>query len=465
MTDNREIGSRNIGDFLSGMELTDLEELTFCDFIKNTKTFFLKKKVIQLIDEFAGQNHENMYYLTLSAFAYRDTTFFEDCLEEYKLAYEEYQEILSGKNKNNDNVTNITTSFRPSPDQLYTLIQEARLLKNLYKSTMDIDQKAEIIYKFPEEKLFIKILQLRKKQIKSSYDTLLKKFFSGDEKQYQALRRKFFRWKKNYNEPNVGKRWPTKAFIEFIYFASVGKHESQFPIASYPVVNLGHEPLVNELIWHTNSIARKLATTPEEELKYLFKRAKKCEDYVKQKQKIKDLVEKNYLPAINYSIEHFSYLDSKLAKILLAMLGDEEKQDALKWKSRGINNMNFALAWYNKKLKLAHPFLRSVNFVDANEIVEYFSFHYTEELLEKVEPLRKICNVGKPEIVDVLTYKPLVKIIIEATPNNFDTMMRHGNILPNPITIKFLYHKEFSVSLKDLNPEVPSFLKRPPTAQ
>ncbi len=480
MSLTNDIFYEQLHDVLLKPDFDELLEFTATEFIEKVRPFFLTEADMNLIDEFSNIdskriNSELKFYLTLSAFAYRHTTFFHDYLEEYKVEKQKYDEheakriskqTLKSKSKFTDFLDILGELQIPYPNHLNNIVNEAKEFHYIYMKAKGEDtQGINKPQRQKQERKFFKIhlattrnksLQIKEK-IYSEFNLKV-----GDNSEFERLKQAFYRWRKK--EFYWGDYWPTPAFVEFIYFISVIKVISANnrpidPIASYTKIDINSDIKINELLKVAKYLSAKLYDENDNMARTKFIRAEKEKHYSTQYSIMKKLALESNIYALKYIKKEFLSPHRDKAVIQLAMLGDNECAKELNWKALGFHGICFSVANNHSRLRLTYNLWQSFQSVPAKTMVDKFSFHINLSLIEVHPPLRRICRISAPKIVPFvhdekkkITYidEYFRHVTILATLSNFNIMMKHADILPNSMSIIFATGVEAYVTLEQL---------------
>ena len=423
--------------FLEKLSIAEYKKLTLADYIEHTKNTFLPQNIQECIERLQDLELEPDFFadLLLLAFVYRNIS--STFCDRVNFLFEK-PAPPSESDSLNDEITPLHEHLKNKPSLKYyqknVLKDEAMLIKEKIKQyAAKAVRRQRKNRKNKREDLFREIL---KKSQKNEIDDIIRAK-THDEKEFQAVRRGFFRWKKvEYDLED------TDALLDFRALLSIS-YESDSRMQNYYLrecASFESNNYIDSCLCH---IAQRHEADNFRKTK--LAKLKKMQDAKERMDGLKALARQNFPDAIRELIKQASYLspDEKKKYLLqLAILGDLDSAKKIGWKASGFNNLPIEVCSNNTELRtrqlIISPF--SGGSVEKHMVLRKISFHIdvSQESWKSFRGALKRYHTSDPDILlMVKTGQEYKKVEVDATPYNLNLIMKNANMLCEHVEISF----------------------------
>ena len=411
--------------FLEELSVAEYKKLTLADYIEHTRNSFLPRKIQKCIEQLQDLKLEPDFFadLLLLAFVYRNigSVFCGKVNFLFKKSAPP-----SESDSLNDQITPLHELLKNQPSLDY---YQKNGLKDVAKAVRR--QRKHRTNK--REALFREIL--KESQKKGVDDIIHAKIH--DDKEFKAVRRGYFRWKKEQYDLE-----DTDALLCFRALLSIS-YESDLRMQNYYYLREGasfeSNNYIDSCLCH---IARRMEADNFRKTK--LAKLKKKQDAKKLTDGLKELARLNYPDAIRELIKSGSLLPDERKKyhLQLAILGDLDSAQESGWKASGFNNLPIEICASNTALRTRHLIISPLSggSVEKHTVLRKISFHVNvrQKNWKSFRTALRGYRISPPDLL--LTVRPrqkFQKVEVDASPYNLNLMMKHADMLCAHVEISF----------------------------
>ena len=423
--------------FLEELSVAKYKKLNLTDYIKHTRNSFLPSEIQECISRLENIDLEPDFLadLHILAFVYRHLG--SVFCDKVNFLFKDSGTPTKPCPLNN-NASTFHEKIKELPSvacyQKIGLKDEARLIREKMKQYVaKAVRRQRNNRKNKREDFFREIL---KESQKKGIDDIIRAK-THDEKEFQAVRRGYFRWKKeNYDLED------TDALLHFRTLLSIS-YESDSRMQNYyylrECASFEGNNYIDSCLCH---IAQRQETDNLRKTK--LAQLKKMQDAKKRIDGLKALARLNYSDAIHELIKQGSLSPDERKKYLLqlAILGDLDSAKRIGWKASGFNNLPIEICVNNTGLRtrqlIISPF--SGGSVEKHMVLREISFHIdvSQEIWKSFRRALRGYHIFDPDIF--LLTKPgqkYKKVEVDATPYNLNLIMKNADKLYSAFEISF----------------------------